>query len=294
MRKRLPGWVKKDIIDTEKTRTVRKILRTNRLNTVCDSARCPNKSECYANDTATFMVLGKNCTRNCRFCGVNSFSPDPVNPEEPFLVAKAVRELVLDYAVVTSVTRDDLKDGGARHFAETIRQIRALNPDTKIEVLTPDFKGDKKAIDTVLEAMPDVFNHNIETVKRLYPSARPQADYQRTLDFLRYVKTQSADIFTKSGFMAGLGETFSEIQELLSDLKDTGLDIVTVGQYIQPSKSNLEVKKYLTPEEFDNVKEEALKIGIKYPVAAPLVRSSYRAGEVFAKSGIYTCTKRRI
>lgn len=281
MRKRLPEWLKKDIIDTEKTRTVRKILRNNGLNTVCDSARCPNKCECYANNTATFMILGKNCTRNCRFCSVNSEPPEQVNPDEPRMVAEAVRELALDYAVITSVTRDDLNDGGAGHFADTIRCIRQLNPGTKIEVLTPDFQGDKKAINIVLEAVPDVFNHNIETVKRLYPKARPQAGYERSLGFLKYIKSQTSDTLTKSGFMTGLGESYEEITEILEDLKLAGCDIVTVGQYIQPTKTNLEVEKYLTLEEFEQIRDEALKIGIKHPVTGPLVRSSYKAREVF-------------
>ena len=280
MIKRLPEWLKRDIINTEKTRLVRKILKNSGLNTVCDSARCPNKGECYAKNTAAFMILGKNCTRNCRFCSINTASPENVNPKEPYLVAQAIKELGLDYSVVTSVTRDDLDDGGAGHFAETIRQIKELNPNTLVEVLTPDFQGNKKAIDIVIKAKPDVFNHNIETVKRLYPLARPQANYEQSLNFLRYIKEQNPEILTKSGFMAGLGETFEEIQELLRDLKNAGCDIVTAGQYIQPTKQNLEVEKYLTPEEFDNIRAEALKTGIKRPVAAPLVRSSYKAKEI--------------
>lgn len=278
-RKRLPEWLKKDIINTEKTRQVRKILRENNLNTVCDSARCPNKGECYAKNTATFMILGNSCTRNCMFCAVNSACPELVNPEEPRMVAKAVKEMDLSYAVITSVTRDDLPDGGAGHFAQVIREIKKINPKVKIEVLTPDFNGDTKAIDIVLEANPDVFNHNIETVKRLYPTARPQADYQRTLDFLKYIKTT-----TKSGFMIGLGETREEITELLRDLKQADCDIVTIGQYIQPTKSNLTVEKYYTPEEFEELKEEALKLGIKHVFAGPLVRSSYQAEEVLKLS----------
>jgi len=274
-RKRLPQWLKKNIINTEKTRLVRKILRENCLNTVCDSARCPNKGECYAKNTATFMIMGNTCTRNCGFCSINNPVPEPLNQHEPMLVAKAVHELGLIYAVVTSVTRDDLPDGGAQHFAQTITEIKRLNPDIKVEVLTPDFKGDTKAIDTVISAGPDVLNHNIETVKRLYPVARPQAVYERSLEFLEYVS-----ITKKSGFMVGLGETFEEIFELLTDLKRSGCDIVTIGQYIQPTKHNLPVEKYYTPQEFDYLRAEALKIGIKMPVAGPLVRSSYCAREV--------------
>ena len=281
-KKRLPYWLKRNIIDTEKTGFVRKILRDSGLNTVCDSARCPNKAECYANNTATFMILGNTCTRNCGFCSINNDIPEKINPEEPFLVAQAVKELGLDYAVITSVTRDDLEDGGAGHFAKTIREIKKLTPDIKIEVLTPDFQGNKKAIDTVIEAEPNVFNHNIETVKRLYPAARPQAGYEQSLDFLNYIKQNISfkpNSLTKSGFMVGLGETYDEIIELLTNLKDVNCDIVTIGQYIQPTKYNLEAKKYLTPEEFENIRIEALKIGIKHPVASPLVRSSYKAKE---------------
>ncbi|HSA05593.1 MAG TPA: lipoyl synthase [Candidatus Gastranaerophilales bacterium] len=281
MKQRLPVWLKKDIINTEKTRLVRQILRQSGLNTVCDSARCPNKAECYANNTATFMILGKNCTRNCKFCNVTSALPEQVNPDEPLLIAQAIKKLKLNYAVITSVTRDDLQDGGAEHFRETIKQIKSLNPATKVEILTPDFQGDQKAVDIVLNAKPDVFNHNIETVKRLYPLVRPQADYQRSLEFLKYIKTQNPNLLTKSGFMVGLGETFEEIVELLQDLKSVECDIVTVGQYIQPAKVNLMVEKYLTPEEFDKIKVAALKAGIKYPVASPLVRSSHKAEELF-------------
>lgn len=280
MTQRLPQWLKKDVINTEKTRLVRKILKNCGLNTVCDSARCPNRGECYANNTATFMILGKNCTRNCKFCSVSSLPPEPVNTDEPHLVAKAVKELGLSYAVVTSVTRDDLPDGGAAHFAETIRQIRAFNPDTRVEVLTPDFKGDAKAIDIVISAAPDVFNHNVETVKRLYPKARPQANYERSLEFLRYVKENAPNILTKSGLMVGLGETIDEVTELLADLKRMDCDIVTIGQYIQPTKECLPVERYLPPEEFDKIHDITLQTGIKHVVAAPLVRSSYKAGEI--------------
>lgn len=277
---RLPVWIKRGIIDTDKTKFVRKILRENNLNTVCDSARCPNKAECYAKNTATFMILGNICTRNCRFCSCMSGIPDPITPEEPAKVAKAVKELNLKYAVITSVTRDDLPDGGAEHFAHTIYEIKKLTPEVKIEVLTPDFQGDENAINTVLQAKPQVFNHNTETVKRLYPVARPQANYERSLKFLSYIKECSPEIYTKSGFMIGLGETFDEIIELLQDLKNHNCDIVTVGQYIQPTKNHLKVEKYYTPQEFEKIKEEALKAGIKYPVAFPLARSSYKASEL--------------
>jgi len=281
MRKRLPEWLKKDIIDTEKTGFVRKILREKGLNTVCDEARCPNKGECYANNTATFMIMGKNCTRNCKFCSIASSLPEPLNPEEPRLIAEAVRDLKLCYAVVTSVTRDDLPDGGAEHFAQTIREIRNLNSKTKVEVLTPDFKGNESLIDIVIEAKPDVFNHNIETIKRIFSTVRPQGNYKRSLEFLKYMKSVNPEILTKSGFMVGLGENYEEIQELLQDLKESGCDIVTVGQYIQSSRENIEVARYLEPKEFENIREEALKIGLKRVISAPLVRSSYKAREAF-------------
>lgn len=280
MRQRLPNWLKKDIINTEKTRTVRKILKDSGLNTVCDSARCPNRGECYANKTATFMILGKNCTRNCHFCNISLSSPEPVNKKEPDLVAKAIKKLELDYAVITSVTRDDLQDGGAGHFAETIFKIRILNPQIKIEVLTPDFKGDINAINTVLKANPDVYNHNIETVKRLYPIARPQAKYRTSLEILKYIKRKVPSVHTKTGFMVGLGETFEEIAALLKDISSSNVDIVTIGQYIQPSKTQLEVERYVLPDEFDKIRQEGINTGIKHVISAPLVRSSYKAKEV--------------
>lgn len=280
MRERLPEWLKKGIIDTEKTKFVRKVLKEHNLNTVCDSARCPNKCECYAKNTATFMILGKNCTRSCRFCSVDDSMPEEVNLNEPYNVAKAVKELGLKYSVITSVTRDDLPDGGAGHFANTIYEIKKLSPEVKIEVLTPDFQGDKEAINKVISAKPEVLNHNVETVKRLYPIVRPQADYERSLEFIKYAKETSPEIYTKSGFMIGLGETDEEITELLQDLKCHNCDIVTIGQYIQPTKNHLKVEKYYTLEEFENLKDIALKIGIKHPISSPLARSSYKASEV--------------
>lgn len=280
MKQRLPDWIKRGIIDTEKTKFVRRVLKNYNLNTVCDSARCPNKGECYAKNTATFMILGKICTRNCRFCSVDTNIPEKIKPEEPRLIAKAIKELGLNYAVITSVTRDDLPDGGAEHFANTIKEIKKLTPEVKIEVLTPDFQGDKEAINKVIQARPDVFNHNIETIKKLYPIARPQADYERSLEFLAYIKEQNIDIYTKSGLMVGLGETYEEITELLCDLKKHNCDIVTIGQYIQPTKKHLKVEKYYTPQEFENLRHDAMKIGIKYPISSPLARSSYKASEV--------------
>lgn len=279
MQRRLPDYLKRPIIDTDKTRTVRKILKTKCLNTVCENARCPNKNECYTKNTATFLIMGNDCTRNCKYCNISCARPEPLDLEEPKHVAEAVQALDLKYAVITSVTRDDLPDGGAEHFANCIYEIRKLCPDTKIEILTPDFKGNKDCLDTIIKAHPDVFNHNIEAVRDIFKSVRPQGDYECSLEVLKYVKDNS-DILTKSGLIIGLGETFEQIEQTLIDLKNVGCDIVTIGQYIQPSKHHLEVAKYYTPEEYDKLKELANKVGIKNHQIGPLVRSSYRAAEL--------------
>lgn len=279
MQRRLPDYLKRPIIDTDKTRTVRKILKTKCLNTVCENARCPNKNECYTKNTATFLIMGNDCTRNCKYCNISCARPEPLDLEEPKHVAEAVQALGLKYAVITSVTRDDLPDGGAEHFANCIYEIRKLCPDTKIEILTPDFKGNKDCLDTIIKAQPDVFNHNIEAVRDIFKSVRPQGDYECSLEVLKYVKDNS-DILTKSGLIIGLGETFEQIEQTLIDLKNVGCDIVTIGQYIQPSKHHLEVAKYYTPEEYDKLKELANKVGIKNHQIGPLVRSSYRAAEL--------------
>ena len=280
MRQRLPEYLKRPIIDTDKTRTVRKILKTKCLNTVCENARCPNKNECYSKNTATFLIMGNNCTRNCRYCNISCAKPEPLDLEEPEHIAEAVKALNLKYAVITSVTRDDLPDGGAEHFANCIYQIRKLSPDTKIEILTPDFKGDKKSLDIIIKAHPEVFNHNIETVKDLFKTARPQGNYDTSLKVLKYVKDNS-DILTKSGLMVGLGETVGQIQATLNDLHDVGCDIVTIGQYIQPSKQHLPVSKYYTPDEFKALEVFAQSAGITHYQIGPLVRSSYKAAELF-------------
>lgn len=279
MQRRLPDYLKRPIIDTDKTRTVRKILKTKCLNTVCENARCPNKNECYTKNTATFLIMGNDCTRNCKYCNISCARPEPLDLEEPKHVAEAVQALGLKYAVITSVTRDDLPDGGAEHFANCIYEIRKLCPDTKIEILTPDFKGNKDCLDIIIKAHPDVFNHNIEAVQDIFKSVRPQGDYECSLEVLKYVKDNS-DILTKSGLIIGLGETFEQIEQTLIDLKNVGCDIVTIGQYIQPSKHHLEVAKYYTPEEYDKLKELANKIRIKNHQIGPLVRSSYRAAEL--------------
>ena len=276
MRQRLPEYLKRPVIDTDKTRTVRKILKTQCLNTVCENARCPNKNECYTKHTATFLIMGNNCTRNCRYCNISCNRPEPLDVNEPKRIAEAVKSLSLKYAVITSVTRDDLPDGGAEHFANCIYEIRKISPDTKIEILTPDFKGNKKSLDTIIKAHPDVFNHNIEAVRDIFKTVRPQGNYDCSLDILRYVKDNS-DILTKSGLMIGLGETYEQIEQTLLDLKSVGCDILTIGQYIQPSKEHLKVAKYYTLDEYEKLKHLADKIGFKKHQIGPLVRSSYRA-----------------
>ena len=287
---RLPEYLKRPIIDTEKMKTVRSILKTKCLNTVCEGARCPNKSECYSRNTATFLIMGNVCTRNCRYCNIGTARPEPLDLDEPKHVAEAVKELGLKYAVITSVTRDDLPDGGAEHFKNCIDEIRKIC-DAKIEILTPDFRVNKPSLDgeggrssdgvitplnTIIQAHPEVFNHNIETVKSLFKTARPQGDYDWSIKVLKYVKDNS-DIVTKSGLMVGLGEGMDEIEDTLRDLKDAGVDIITIGQYIQPSKAHLPVAKYYTLEEFEDLRKLAQKVGFTNYQIDPLVRSSYKA-----------------
>ena len=274
--KRLPDYLKRNIIDNEKTKTVRRILKTKCLNTVCDGARCPNKNECYEHHTATFLIMGNVCTRNCKYCNISTAKPEPLDKNEPKNIAEAVQELGLKYVVITSVTRDDLPDGGANHFAECIKEIRNLSPDIKIEILTPDFQRKDGALDIIIEAHPDVFNHNIETTRSVFKTARPLGDYDLSLNVLKYIK-QNSDIKTKSGLMVGLGETIEDIEQTLIDLKNVECDILTIGQYIQPSKQHLEVVKYYTLEEFEELKQIAQKIGLNKYQIGPLVRSSYNA-----------------
>lgn len=278
MRERLPEFLKRPIIDTETTRNVRRVLRNNCLNTVCENARCPNKNECYTKNTATFLIMGNVCTRNCRYCNISCERPEALDPLEPEHVAKAVADLGLKYAVITSVTRDDLPDGGAGHFVRCIEEIRKISPATKIEILTPDFKGEKEALDIIIKAHPDVFNHNIETVEAVFKTARPQGNYRTSLEVLKYIK-ENSDIKTKSGLMIGLGETFDQIEATFNDLREVGCDILTVGQYIQPSKQHLEVAKYYSLEEYEDLKALARKCGFNNFQIGPLVRSSYNAYE---------------
>ncbi|MCD6532366.1 lipoyl synthase [bacterium] len=282
--KRKPQWLRQHLVATAELGGVRRTLEKLGLYTVCTEAKCPNRNRCFASGQATFLIMGDACTRNCRFCAIKSGKPEPLDPTEPQRVAQAARELNLRYVVVTSVTRDDLPDGGAEHFAETIRAIRREVPTARVEVLTPDFGGDKDALDVVFAAAPDVFNHNVETVPRLYPQVRPQADYRRSLEVLSYAKKQG--MLTKSGFMVGLGETKDEVFALLKDLRDAGVDIITIGQYLQPSPGHIAVDRFVPPAEFEEYSrfgEEEL--GFAKVFAGPLVRSSFMAQDIWEKIG---------
>ncbi len=278
---RKPPWLKKNLPRGAAYQPVRQLLRENRLHTVCEEALCPNLWECFSRGTATFLIMGPACTRDCRFCAISPGRPGPPDPEEPSRIADAVGTMRLRYAVVTSVTRDDLPDGGASFFVETITTIREAHPEASVEVLIPDFRGDPLALSSVIEAHPDVLNHNIETVPRLYPVARPQASYRRSLGLLQRTKQTHSGIPVKSGMMLGLGETASEIEQALRDLAGTGCDILTLGQYLQPSKGHLPVERFVHPDEFDAWREVALGMGFAAVVSGPLVRSSYRAGELY-------------
>lgn len=275
---RLPEWIK---TKTSGLHSIKTLLRSHGLSTVCEEARCPNKGHCFSKPTATFMILGDHCTRNCGFCSVKSGSPSSVDIDEPERVAEAAYAMGLRYVVITSVTRDDLPDGGASQFAKTIRAVRRSLPHAKVEVLTPDFKGDADSLRTVLDASPDVFNHNMETVKRLYNVVRPQADYECSLSVLRNAKKIAPAVKTKSGLMLGFGETVDEVIELLRDLRDIGCDFLTIGQYLRPSKKNLPVVEYIRPEVFEELKEVALEMGFEFVAAGPLVRSSMNAEEMY-------------
>jgi lipoic acid synthetase len=277
--KRLPDWIRTRC--RTDSHEIKRILRKHGLSTVCEEARCPNRGECFSKPTATFMILGSDCTRNCGFCAVNSAPPGPPEPEEPVRIARASEEMGLRYVVITSVTRDDLPDGGAEHFAKTITAVRRALPSARIEVLTPDFLGDREALRTVLSARPDVFNHNIETVERLYPIVRPQAVFRRSLLVLSRSKLIAPDIFTKSGFMMGLGETREEVLTLLRQLREAGCEIITIGQYLRPTGKNIPVVEYVRPEVFEEIRSVALEMGFRYVASGPLVRSSMNAEEMF-------------
>lgn len=281
---RLPEWIKIKASDLHATKS---LLRNHGLSTVCEEARCPNQALCFSKPTATFMILGDSCTRNCGFCSVRPGNPSAMaapDRTEPERIAEAARELALTYIVVTSVTRDDLPDGGASQFAATIRALKRVLPDSKVEVLTPDFRGDADALAAVLDARPDVFNHNMETVKRLYPAVRPQADYERSLALLRNAKAAAPRVKTKSGLMLGLGENLDEVSCALKDLRACGCDFLTIGQYLRPAKKNLPVVEYIRPEIFDELKALALGMGFEFVASGPLVRSSMNAEEMYHSS----------
>jgi lipoyl synthase len=277
---RKPQWLLKKIETTRESRQVKHLLRDLRLNTVCEEASCPNLSECFGRGTATFMIGGDRCTRRCHYCDVITGRPDPLDPTEPRRVAEATHRLNLRYVVVTAVARDDVKDGGATHFAATIRNIRQLNPGTQIEVLIPDFKGKPESLQTVLDAQPDVLNHNIETVRRIFDSVRPQGDYDRSLELLARSKTLAPDILTKSGFMVGLGETAEEVHATMRDLRAVGVDLVTIGQYLQPSKAHVAVAEYVPPDRYALYRRWGRELGFRATFAGPFVRSSFHAGEL--------------
>jgi lipoic acid synthetase len=278
---RKPPWLKRRLPTDSSFQEVRGLIEKGRLHTVCQEAKCPNIWECYAHQTATFLIMGSRCTRNCRFCSVTPGPPEPLDPQEPARVAEAAARMGLRYAVVTSVTRDDLPDGGAAHFAATIRELRRLIPGTRVEVLIPDFQGNGSALLTVLAARPDVLNHNIESVPRLYPQVRPQADYLRSLALLKRAREFDSGIATKSGLMLGLGEEAQEVRRTLQDLRAADCRILTLGQYLQPSPEHLPVIRYVTPEEFENWRTSALEMGFAEVASGPFVRSSYHAKESF-------------
>ena len=279
-----PKWLRRSLPTGPEYEKIRQLLKSHDLTTVCREAKCPNQFECYGKGTATFMILGERCTRNCRFCAVGHQPDSPPDPEEASRVAEAVVLLGLRYAVVTSVTRDDLADGGASFFAETIRTIRRQSPKTLIEVLIPDLQGDWQALKTILAAGPDVLNHNIETVAGLYPTVRPQAEYNRSLQLLRQAKEIDSRIPTKSGIMLGFGETHGELVRTWRDLLAAGCDILTMGQYLQPSADHLLVQRFLPPEEFADLQQEALDLGFSGVASGPFVRSSYQAEALYRQA----------
>ena len=275
--RRHPDWLKVRIGGGENFSKVKNLLRSAKLHTICEEARCPNIAECFGGGTAVFLILGNVCTRDCKYCNVIHGNPGSLNKNEPRDIAESVKTLGLKYVVVTSVTRDDLKDGGASIFYETVREIRRLNDVCKIEVLIPDFKGDATAVQKVVDAAPDVINHNIEVVEELFPLIRPQGDYQRSLGVVKIIKTMDGRIPTKSGFMVGLGETNDQILVTMRDLRDADVDFLTMGQYLKPTRNHVQVKKYYTPDEFVELKNTALQLGFTHVESGPLVRSSYHA-----------------
>jgi lipoic acid synthetase len=280
---RLPEWARKGSPLARGAHQLRVLLREERLTTVCEEARCPNLGECFSRGTATFMLLGDRCTRRCGYCSVETGKPAPPDPMEPTRVAEAAARLSLRYVVLTSVARDDLRDGGAGHFAETVRGVRARIPSAEVEVLTPDFRGEETSLRRVLESEPDVFNHNVETVPRLFPRVRAQGDYSRTLELLRRAKALRPGQVTKSGLMIGLGETDAEIEAVLRDLRAVRVDVVTLGQYLRPTRGHVPVARYVPPAGFRDYERLARRIGFPTVYSGVFVRSSYNAHEVAAR-----------
>ena len=279
-RQRKPAWLRKPSALSPELREVRQLLRDLNLNTVCEEASCPNIGECFGRGTATFMIGGDRCTRRCHYCDVTTGKPFPLDPLEPGNVAEAAARLNLRYVVVTAVARDDVKDGGAHHFARTIRAIRQRLPEAQIEVLIPDFKGSSAALATVLQAQPDVLNHNIETVRRLFDAVRPQGDYDRSLELLARCRERAPHIQLKSGLMVGLGEDPAEVWSTMSELRDSGVELMTIGQYLQPSLQHLPVAEFVPPHQYDLYRGYGQTLGFRATFAGPFVRSSFHAGEL--------------
>lgn len=272
-----PEWLKKRVSKIQNIEETAKLLRSLDLHTVCEGAECPNIGECFGNKTATFMIMGDVCTRQCRFCAVSKGLPQKLDPQEPINIGKASKELNLKHIVVTSVTRDDIPDGGAEHFAKTTNEIRKQNALSTIELLIPDLQGDWEALKTILKSKPDILNHNLETVPELYNEVRPQANYLRSLELLREVKKIDDSIYTKSGIMVGLGETDEALYRVMDDLREIQCDILTIGQYLRPSQEHIELKEYVHPDRFEEYRKIALEKGFKYVASGPFVRSSYNA-----------------
>jgi len=284
IRTRKPKWLKRSLPSGPEYGRMKNLIKNSHLATVCQQAQCPNQFECFSRGTATFMILGERCTRNCRFCAVSHQPLSLPDPGEPQRVGEAVASLNLKFAVITSVTRDDLDDGGASHFVDTINAIRERSPGTRVELLIPDLQGDWDALAAILAAAPDVLNHNLETVARLYSRVRPEAVYERSLALLQKAKELKPAIPTKSGLMVGLGETLEELRRTMGDLLEHGCDILTVGQYLQPSRNHLPVERFMPPEEFEMLEKEALAMGFKGVACAPTVRSSFEAGILYEKA----------
>jgi lipoic acid synthetase len=282
---RAPEWIRERKLRLSDLHAVRSVMRENGLHTVCEEARCPNRGECFSRATATFLLLGDVCTRACGFCHISNGRPAPVDPMEPWRVRAAVERMGLRFVVLTSVDRDDLPDGGASHFAETIRAVRTLEPMPGVEVLTPDFRGRRGSLAAVLAARPDVFNHNVETVERLYREVRRGAKLERSLGLLAAAREMDPGLTTKSGFMLGLGERPDEVAELLGRMREAGVDIVTIGQYLQPSRENLPVVEYVHPEVFERYRAWGEALGFRHVFSGPFVRSSYRAEEALEAAG---------